>query len=71
MFATVGSGGTVQSPSTLIDAGGHSAMQHKNYTLGGSMYMELEKNRLTAKFYQCKQKILPVVMLNTVVNDSP
>jgi hypothetical protein len=50
MFATVGSGGTVQSPSTLIDAGGHSAMQHKNYTLGGSMYMELEKNRLTAKW---------------------
>ncbi|MCP9762772.1 metallophosphoesterase family protein [Lacihabitans soyangensis] len=50
VYAIVGSSSTVQSSSTISSLSGHHAMPFKDYTNGGTMLLEIENNRLDAKF---------------------
>ncbi|MCP9757662.1 hypothetical protein EGI26_21065 [Lacihabitans sp. CCS-44] len=50
VYAIVGSSSTVQSSSTISSLAGHNAMPYKDYLTGGTMILEIENNRLDAKF---------------------
>ncbi len=50
VYAIVGSSSTVQTSSTISSLAGHNAMPFKDYTNGGTMLLEIENNRLDAKF---------------------